>query len=452
MTATDTATSAVADPEGTLFVTVGGSPQPIQRALGDRAWARVVFIATPDDPDNKQQGSRKQVDGQGYVIASGPNADPDLPNFMVQFDLPPERVDVIEVPPDDLDTAVAELRSPLAKAAAEGPCPVVADYTGGTKSMSAALTLCALDLRGVELQLVSGPRDNLHKVRSGEAVQHAPTRGVRTRRMVELAVNAWSRYAYGEAHQLLAEIKSDLRAQLGKQDPSVRALTPLVEASQALHAWDQHRYGDAHDLFSKKLANVPDFDGLHRAIADLADEKTRAPRVLGDLLRSAERRAARGRHDDAVVRAYRMIEWAAQWLLKHDLNVDTSAVPARLVPDSVSGGEARPDGQYCGGLMFAWSLVAHHLPTAASTRFLVDDHGGKTGWQRMRDLLQVRNHSFYAHGQRPISERDWTDFAEFISPLMDAIATDAAARGAEARVPQLPTEPPRAWLDALVEA
>ena len=452
MNARQTEPPRSADREGTLFVTVGGSPQPIQRALGDRTWARVVFIATPDDPDRDQQGSRKQVDGPGYVIASRPNAEPDLPNFMVQFDLPSASVDVIEVPPDDLDTAVAALRTPLAEAAAAGPSPVVADYTGGTKSMSAALALCALDLRGVELQLVSGPRDNLHKVHSGEAVRHAPTRGVRTRRMVELAVNAWSRYAYGEAHELLAQIKTDLRDQLGKNDPSVRALTPLVDASKALHAWDQHRYRDARHTFSQRFMAVPAFEPLHPAIAELADEATRAPRVLGDLLRSAERRAARGRYDDAVARAYRMVEWAAQWLVSHDLGVATDAVPANLVRDDVAGGEVCADGTYRGGLVFAWSLVWTHIPKAETVGFLSREHGRVTGWTWMTNLLQLRNQSFYAHGQRPIDAQDWAKFAAFLNPMMDAIAADAAARGAEARLPQLPTAPPQPWLDALVEA
>jgi hypothetical protein len=41
---------------------------------------------------------------------------------------------------------------------------ITADYTGGTKSMSAALVMAALEFPNVNLQLVSGSRSDLIKV------------------------------------------------------------------------------------------------------------------------------------------------------------------------------------------------------------------------------------------------------------------------------------------------
>ena len=71
--------------------------------------------------------------------------------------------------------------------------------------MTAGLVSAALETDGVELQLVTGSRADLIKVRSGmEAVTRANVERVRLERAIRPYMEAWRRYAYAEAHQGLA--------------------------------------------------------------------------------------------------------------------------------------------------------------------------------------------------------------------------------------------------------
>jgi hypothetical protein len=51
---------------------------------------------------------------------------------------------------------------------------IMADYTGGTKTLSAALVMAAVDC-GISLYLTIAARDNLVKVERGELTQRVDT-------------------------------------------------------------------------------------------------------------------------------------------------------------------------------------------------------------------------------------------------------------------------------------
>lgn len=137
-----------------------------------------------------------------------------------------------------------------------------------------------------------------------------------------------------------------------------------------------------------------------------------------------------GRYDDAVARAYRVIEWTAQWILKTRAGLDTADLPA----DKASGlVQPSRDGKYQAGLFAAWQLVQTHTG-GAGARFFADHGSG------LLSQLLKRNQSILAHGFRPVSQEDWGAMctwleAHFVPTLRD----EMNAAGQKQVFPQLPS-------------
>src|SRR5687767_10549076 len=112
----------VIDPRSPILIcTLVGTPDPVISAIRALQPARNLCLATADDPERQQKGSRDQVE---IVLAVAGHA--------------PQGCETHVVPPDDPDAVFATATAALDRLAAGSPgVPVVADYTGGTKSMSA---------------------------------------------------------------------------------------------------------------------------------------------------------------------------------------------------------------------------------------------------------------------------------------------------------------------------
>ena len=163
-----------------LLCTVGGSHQPIIEAISSTEPCYVLFFCTDRDPATNRPGSIEQVTGAGNVIkASYTDPKPTLPNIPTQAGLKADQFEVQIVPADDLDGAYSVMRDAIAALASDKQFPdagFIADYTGGTKTMTAALVCAALERDDVELQLVTGARSNLVSVMDG--TQQAMTASV----------------------------------------------------------------------------------------------------------------------------------------------------------------------------------------------------------------------------------------------------------------------------------
>ena len=148
---------------------VGGAHQPILRAIESASPRYACFFCTDRDPGTGRPGSIGQVTGKGNVIkASFGDAKPTLPNIPTQASLDAERFEARTIPADDLDGAFFAMRDAAAELAERFPgTRFIADYTGGTKTMTAALVCTALERDYVGLQLIAGARPNLVRVEDG---------------------------------------------------------------------------------------------------------------------------------------------------------------------------------------------------------------------------------------------------------------------------------------------
>lgn len=158
-----------------LFVTVGGSFQPVITAIHSLQPNRVVFIASDGD-----KGSKSQVIGDGTPceLRKGAEVIERLPNIPTQVNLgdnfQPDRDLILVQNPDDLAECYPKIRDHIQSLQKEGTHEIIADYTGGTKTLSASLVMAAVDC-GIPLYITIATRDNLIKVERGELTQKVNT-------------------------------------------------------------------------------------------------------------------------------------------------------------------------------------------------------------------------------------------------------------------------------------
>jgi CRISPR-associated protein (Cas_Cas02710) len=158
-----------------LLVTVGGSFQPIVTAISSLQPDRIIFIAS-----DGEKGSKSQVIGEGTPceVRRGVEILERLPNIPTQVGLGDrfqQGRDLILVQnPDNLSECYPKIHAFISNLQKEASYEIMADYTGGTKTLSAALVLAAVDC-GIALYITIAARDNLVKVERGEVTQRVDT-------------------------------------------------------------------------------------------------------------------------------------------------------------------------------------------------------------------------------------------------------------------------------------
>lgn len=419
-----------------LLCTVGGSHKPILTAIAQARPDYVVFFATGPDPATGRPGSLQQILGKGTPVEE---RQPDgqvrkLANIPTLAGLAAGAYEAREVAADDLDGAVSVIRATLRELRASHPhARLIADYTGGTKTMTAALVLAALETAGVELQLVTGARGDLVKVQDGSQARVAvETEGIRLRRALEASLGAWETFNYAEAAAGLERLAHPSLP----RDRYLRGDLQIArDLSRAFDAWDRFDHAAALPILEGYRARIGRNAGPLYLFLEflLAQDARQRPARLWDLWLNAQRKGAQARYDDAVARLYRLTEGTAQWLLARR-GIDTSALDsAQLPPDA----DLRPtrDGKYKAGLLDAWRLAAHHLGGEVAA------FHAQQG-EPLRHHLWVRNASILAHGDQPIGPTEWAGYSAWVERhLLPLIAREAQADGLRLQPPQLPRQP-----------
>jgi len=417
-----------------LICTVGGSHEPILTSLRQTTPDFVCFICTDRDPATGRPGSDVQILGKGSCIKARPGDEtPTLANIPTQAGLREDQYEVIHVPADDLDEVFRILCAAIQRLGQRFPnAQLLADYTGGTKTMTAGLVSAALESDGVELQLVTGSRADLIKVRSGmETVTQANVERVWLERAMRPYIAAWRRFAYAEAYQGLAALARPRDSALAAR------LALLRDLSRGLDAWDRFDHAAALAALEPYRPRIgAEWKGFFMALKGLTTEdETQEPARLLDLWRNAERRAAQGRYDDAVARVYRLIEWSAQWLLRTRCGIDTGNVQAEQVPPGMNL-TPNAKGRIQFGLMVAWELLGYYQPDSPAGGFIRAEKNALLNW------LQIRNESILAHGFRPVAGSDWQPLAEWVKVrLLPVLLQESAVVRIKQLPPQLPELP-----------
>jgi hypothetical protein len=324
--------------------------------------------------------------------------------------------------PDSLNLGYAEIKARLIEAAAaRGDWRKIADYTGGTKTMTAALVLAAIEL-GWELSLVKGARTDLVQVVPGtEIAGLVNTWEVRARQQAALAQNLFNSHAYASAGATLESL-----LQLGPLSlPAQRSLRTWVGLCRGFDAWDRFDHQRAaHLLRPYQSQIVPQWIFLKQLTGGMAGSGYEA---VSDLLLNAERRASRGRFDDAVARLYRALEMLAQLrLASREPPLSTSRLEVEKLPAGLRAVYRRRASQDQAGEIRLGLLEAYRL-----LQLLGDPLGAVFAAEQAQLLavLEKRNHSILAHGLQPVNREAYLEVSALVESFIDgAFAAIKVAR------------------------
>jgi CRISPR-associated protein (TIGR02710 family) len=298
---------------------------------------------------------------------------------------------------------------------------LVADITGGTKIMSAALTLVMMEHRS-RFAYVGGAsrtKAGLGIVKTGHEIfmqQDNPWDVMALREVRNLARSFNSgefAAAWEIAKELAANVTTDGKFYTCLNDlveayclwdgfAHKRALNKLNESIGRLEpfALNTPRWRKQLDLFKESKGTL---EKVEQDAQELRAAKGRVSPTCGraylcDLLANARRRMRAGRYDDAVVRLYSGIEKIAKIALLARHGIDNSNIDLERTPegqrDSLRAAMGN-DGRIRIGLQKSFALLD-----------ALEDPLGRQYSRHEKELrrtLDARNQSLLAHGYNPVT-------------------------------------------------
>lgn len=389
-----------------LAVTVGGSCQPVVTAINDYHPTHVCFLVSVGT-----RGSKTTVVGEGKPCKGG--LDGDKENILIQTGLQEGQYTLKEIDdPDSLHDCYAIIRSALTERMANFPNRrYVADYTGGTKSMSVGLVMAALETNW-ELSLVKGARTDLIKVVDGtEVAGLVNSWEVRARQRMEEARRLFNEYHYGAAEALL-----DTILQTNPVSTTLQAtIRQWIALTRGFDAWDRFDHKDAMRRFEPFQGQLVSCWRYLKRITGADSKQQSGYESVFDLLRNAERRADQGRYDDAVARLYRACELFAQTRLqKCSTPLDSSNLEVTMLPESLRAKyELLRDGgdkKIKLGLRQDYELLTELMDPVGEVY--------RATAKELLNALTARNHSILAHGLKPLTATEYRSVHQIIYQLV----------------------------------
>jgi len=391
-----------------IVVSVGGTPAPVVFALNQARPEYICFFVS--------QQTRKMIEDE----------------ILPGLEFKPRHYDWITTPNADL---LSESYSQLTKKLPEilekweiTPDQICVDYTGGTKTMSAALALATID-KSCCYSYIGGDersKGGIGVVLNGKERMwflDNPWDEIAAFERREVAI-LFNKARYASAADILEKCISRVSKE---KKPFFKALREMV---LGYDAWDRFQHSKAKTHLYKSLEilmALSSADGEMKRLVDqvernlsflwnlLAGEKP-SPFYFQDLLANARRRAElEQKFDDAVARLYRAMEVLAQMELKGACKIDTSNVRAESIPapirqEFISKYQSKEDKKIRIPLYGSFRLLQELANPLAANFFKAYD-------KEIRRLLEIRNSSILAHGFEPIKEKTfqglWDSIMQF---------------------------------------
>ena len=377
-----------------IVVSLGGSPQPIIWALQARRPAHALFVVS--------ESSAGSVEAE--II-------PKLDGYVPQFQK------VVVSDEQVLGTCYRKIRDDLARwleGVGLDPAQVYVDITGGTKVMSAALALAAVEYCNDFTYIGGDARDPV----TGRVLDG-------NEEVIESA-NPWNTYAVRDlerANRLLREGQADtasavLKAAAKRCDGSrKRRLKAFAALASALGRSDRFDFGEAarifnpqrtvlqlslgDQLFGKLIGLCRHWEAVRDEVNE--DKKTPGRATLLELFANADRRAGQGRYDDAVGRLYRAVELRAQQLVKQAFGAELGKPSLDDFP-SARREEVRAELGEPGSADGRYELSLRQLFRVLEFSDDAELSAQASSYESVRRPLQDRNSSLLAHGVKPVAE------------------------------------------------
>ncbi len=402
-----------------LLISVGGSPAPVVSSIESRCPEYVVYFTSRDS----RRVVREQVEPQ---LRHSPKdheiiVTPDEANLVLCV-----RELMRELPRllDLWNLSYTELQG---------------DYTGGTKTMSAALVLALLG-RGASYSYVGGDlrtKNGLGTVENGHEV------------LLTLQ-NPWDVLAVNTLRDLALLFNNhhfrpaaDVAADAAEKTEGLRPLFAVLrDMALGYYHWDTFLYKPAKNYLGSAWSSLQRMQavnaaealhelgrhlGMNMAALDVLVQESTADAggqaTVRDIMANAIRRADDGHHyDDAVTRLYSAIEKAAKVRLREGHGLDNGNLDLERLEDTALREELREhctdsrDGRVKLPLHRSFSLL-YALGDPLGARY--DACATELG-----NLLNIRNDSLLAHGFKPVREDTFTRMLELALGFLDVRRED----------------------------
>ncbi|MEO0114298.1 MAG: TIGR02710 family CRISPR-associated CARF protein [candidate division WOR-3 bacterium] len=384
-----------------VLISVGGSQNPIIFSLKEQKPEYIIFFASSQ--------SQEQI-----------------PQILQQIGFTPKAFEQIVTPlAEDLNECYKTIKKNLTDIIERWKLnteDIVVDFTGGTKTMSVALTLATIDL-GFKYAYVGGTERN--KEGLGVVIDGKEKILYSTNPWDVLAVEERKRvntlFNTGRYKTCLEILDSALKKVSETQKPFYQMLKILVEGyfhwnrcniETALEflgrGYNQLKIyvaGTTNHKFEKLLCEIKNNLDFVKKIVE-GNKRL----LIFDLLGSAKRCAElEHKYDDAVARIYRALEKIAQVELEN-LGIKDNDVKPAQIPENMREEFIKRYQQSDGKIQ---------LPLYAKFRLLKEKdntigHRFFKNEQEIRSMLELRNYSKLAHGDRSLTENDYKNFYSLI--------------------------------------
>lgn len=387
-----------------LILSVGGSSEPIVNAIKSYKPGFVYFFCS-----SGPKGSALTVDGPGDPCGDRRKAkcpecghqfylgNPKGKSIVAQTGLKEGQYEIVTVDdPDDLNQCYSQLVD-LAKSIEENHpgAQIIANYTGGTKTMSVAMALVGTMIEEWDLSLNKGPRLDIIKIRAGDTPVIVNKWQIFAEQRLESAAEALRKYDYALAEAIVSQLL------FHPLEPGFqRRLLRIRQVCEAFNGWDKFDHRKALDLLTPYGKDFSSYIVILKKI--LKRTKSTGYELVADLFNNAERRATQKHYDDAVARLYRATELFAQLRLEKMRGCKLGQVNLEELPEDLRpeySKYAKEEGKLLLGLREDYELL-HKLQDPVGKEFKEDEG-------RILGALTYRNSSIYAHGITPLEEKDY---------------------------------------------
>lgn len=397
------------------IATVGGAPPPLIESLLYWKPERAIFLPSEQTESQIESSILPETEKRGFHLSPG----------QYEVLLLSDAQDPTACVKAMVEYLQSRVQAWLGRGEGYG---IVIDWTGGTKTMSAALALVSHKWNNTHFSYVGGEE----RTNQGVGIVKSGSESVRTcvnswevlgYRVLEDAIAAYNHGAFRAGMEMLA---SALR-QISRENQILKSeISTLRKLMEGVDAWDKCQYKEAkghyehcHKRFNDLRAilsrrsiselgthiNVAlkDLDMLMEAQRTDIRQGTHARKVLcKDMLANAGRRKEEGRHVDAIARLYHAIEVLGQVQLEAKGGIDASQASVNSLPVSLrEKWQPRADENGC---------VKLGLQAVYETLIALDDPLGRRfqnlKWDAPDSPLSRRNRSIAGHGFEPVNPKD----------------------------------------------
>lgn len=430
-----------------LICSVGGSPEPVVNAIKHNRPDYIYFLCSTGVKEASSDLTITQKTSQklrgtcpkcGQTYSEERWSEP----IAEQSSLTTEQYEIVPVSrPDDLADVIAAckvIQDKIGERFGTAAARVIANYTGGTKTMSVGLGFFAVRSGSWELQIQSTAiRNDRQRVTSGDLAKLqnlAPIAVTEARNTAQLLA---ARYDYEGAIQTVESFIARTLVAAADED----SLRKLCTGWCVLDTWERFDHEEALRIaktepelkarFSEALSELVYIKKTLLDGGQWSRPKTRQAALVEDLIKNAEHSASRGRYDDATARLYRATELLAQiQLSKHGIRTGNVDTQNPHVPESSKAWlemARQPAKKNSPGLIELGLMESYRLLKEMGDPLGV--HFGVKGTEdELLKTIAWRNYSILAHGFQPVTGDVWrTTGRSWIEWLKRAIAASEAA-------------------------